>query len=449
MNLSKGLDLPITGQPEQVIHEGPAIRSVAINGADFKGLKPKILVAEGDMVKTGQPLFVHKDAPEIQYTSPASGRIRAINRGPKRVLETIVIDLSENNGDYTFAAYLAGGLKKLKREEVQDNLYKSGLWTSFRTRPYSKVPLTGAVPNSIFVTSIDTDPLSADPAIIIDQSLEEYAYGLEVISKLTDGSVHVCQAPNGVKPKKEIERVVYHEFSGPHPAGLAGTHIHFIDPVHAEKTVWTIDYQDVISIGRLFVTGRLDVERIISIAGPLAETPRLVATRVGASTMDLTDGEIKPDIPCRVVSGSVLSGSIASDQFAFLGRYHKQITLMEEDKKQEVLGWLIPGFKKYSFINVHFSSLLRRILKFPFGTNQRGSRRAMVPLGSYERVVPLDILPTQLLRSILIMDTDQAQKLGALELDEEDLALCTFICHSKHEYGEALRATLDKIEKEG
>ncbi len=191
MNLNKGLDLPITGKPEQAIHQGPAIHSVAVNGADYKGLKPRLLVAEGDMVKTGQPLFVHKDAPEVQYTSPASGRIRAINRGPKRVLETIVIDLAENNGDYTFAAYLAGGLGKLKREEVQDNLYKSGLWTAFRTRPYSKVPLTGAVPNSIFVTSIDTDPLAADPAVVIKESLEDYSYGLQVISKLTDGNVHV------------------------------------------------------------------------------------------------------------------------------------------------------------------------------------------------------------------------------------------------------------------
>lgn len=448
MNLKKGLDLPILGEPEQVIHDGPAVRSVAVNAADFIGLKPRLLVSEGDSVKTGQPLFIHKDSPEIQYTSPASGRIRAINRGARRALETIVIDLSENNGDYTFAAYLAGGLNKVTREEAQDNLYKSGLWTSFRTRPYSKVPSAGDVPNSIFVTAMDSNPLAADASVIIEKSIDDFNAGLEIIAKLTDGKVHVCHAPNGVKPAK-IDDVKYHTFSGPHPAGLAGTHIHFIEPVHSERSVWSINYQDVISIGRLFLSGRLDVERVIALAGPLASKPRLISTRVGASTLDLTEGEIKDDTPCRVISGSVLTGRHAVEQFAFLGRYDTQITLMEEDRKREVLGWLIPRFSKYSFINVHLSSLFRRSFKFPFGTNLNGSPRAMVPLGSYERVIPMDILPTQLLRAILVKDTDQAQKLGVLELAEEDLALCSFICHSKYEYGEALRATLDKIEKEG
>ncbi len=448
MNLNKGLDLPILGEPEQVIHEGPAVRSVAVTASDYIGLKPRILVSEGDSVKTGQPLFIHKDAPEIQYTSPASGRIRAINRGPRRALETIVIDLSENNGDYTFAAYLAGGLNKLTREEAQDNLYKSGLWTSFKTRPYSKVPQTGEVPSSIFVTAMDTNPLAADASVIIEKSQDDFNAGLEIITKLTDGKVHVCHAPKAVK-QANIENVKYHDFSGPHPAGLAGTHIHFIEPVHAEKSVWSINYQDVIAIGRLFLTGRLDVERVVAICGPLAAKPRLIATRIGASTQDLTENEIKDGTPCRVISGSVLTGRHAVDQFAYLGRYETQITLMEEDQKRDILGWLIPRFSKYSFNNVHLSSLFRKTFKFAMGTNLNGSPRAMVPLGSYERVVPMDILPTQLLRSILIKDTDQAQRLGVLELAEEDLALCSFICHSKYEYGEALRATLDKIEKEG
>ncbi|WP_373282422.1 hypothetical protein [Pseudovibrio denitrificans] len=208
-------------------------------------------------------------------------------------------------------------------------------------------------------------------------------------------------------------------------------------------------YQDVIAIGNLFLTGELDVSRVVSVAGPLATKPRLVTTRVGADLTELLAGETLPGVPARVVSGSILSGTIAEDQFAFLGRYHTQVTLMEEDRKQDVVGWVRPFMTKWSNLNVHPSGFFRSKLKFPFGTNKNGSIRAIVPLGTYEKVMPLDVLPTQLLRALMVLDTDMAQKLGALELDEEDLALCTFICHSKNEYGAALRANLDKIEKEG
>lgn len=449
MKLSKGLDLPILGDPVQEIHRGPQVRRVAVNGLDYIGLKPRMMVAEGDTVAKGQPLFVHKEAPEVFYTAPAAGRIEAVNRGPKRVLETIVIEVDETGGEITFDDHAPDALGAVTADEARNTLFRSGLWTSFRTRPFSKVPLVGDVPRSIFVTAMDSEPLAPDAGLIIKRAADDFAAGLKIIAKLTDGNVFVCHYPRDDLPGRDLERVVFRDFDGPHPAGLAGTHIHFIDPVTAEKTVWTIGYQDVIAIGRLFATGRLDTERIISIAGPLATTPRLLRTRLGASTDELTNGEIDAATPCRIISGSVLGGRVAAGHFAYLGRYHRQITLMEEDTRREVLGWLIPKMEKYSFINVQLSSLVRRTRKFAFGTNLNGSPRAMVPLGSYERVVPMDILPTQLLRAIVIRDTDTAQALGVLELDEEDLALCTFVCHSKYEFGEALRASLEKIEKEG
>ncbi|HAT85661.1 MAG TPA: NADH:ubiquinone reductase (Na(+)-transporting) subunit A [Rhizobiales bacterium] len=449
MKLKKGLDLPITGAPVQTIHEGPKITKVALSGRDFIGLKPKMMVAEGDKVKKGQPLFVHKESPDVNYVAPGGGTIVAINRGARRVLETIVIALDENEEEISFESCNKDSLHELSRKAVQQRLYESGLWTSFKTRPFSYVPTQDSVPNSIFVTAMDTDPLCADAATIINEKSESFSSGLDVLAHLTDGSVFVCHKPHDVIPASTSTSVRQEIFDGPHPAGLAGTHIHFLDPVTAEKTVWSIGYAEVIAIGDLFLSGNLNTDRVISLAGPLAVNPRLVRTRVGASTDELTADEVEIGIDCRVISGSILSGVAAHDQFAYLSWCARQITLIKEDQDQSILGWINPSPKNYSFLNVHLSSLVRWSKKFPFGSNLNGGRRAMVPIGSYERVIPMDMLPTQLLRALLVLDTDQAQLLGALELDEEDLALCSFICHSKYEYGAALRASLTKIEKEG
>ena len=449
MKLKKGLDLPITGAPVQTIHEGPKITKVAVNGQDFIGLKPKMLVAEGDKVKKGQPLFLHKASEDVMYVAPGGGTVTKINRGARRVLETIVIALDETEEEVTFETTDAKAVASLPRETVQKRLYESGQWTFFKTRPYSYIPLQDSVPNSIFVTAMDTDPLAADAKVIIDANSDAFAVGLDALSTLTDGLVYVCHDPQTKLPGTTASNIKSETFEGPHPAGLPGTHIHFLDPVDANKTVWSISYADVIAIGNLFTTGKIDTTRVISLAGPLATNPRLVETRIGASTDELTADEAETGIDCRVVSGSILSGTHAHDQFAYLGHATRQITLIEEDVKQRVLGWINPAQGSWSFNNVHLNSLFGAGKKFAFGSNLRGGRRAMVPIGSYERVVPMDILPTQLLRAILTVDTDLAQKLGALELAEEDLALCTFVCHSKYEYGDALRVNLTKIEKEG
>lgn len=449
MKLKRGLDLPITGAPVQTVHQGARVTKVALNGRDFEGLKPTMLVNEGDKVKKGQPLFIHKESPDVQYVAPGGGTITALNRGPKRVLETIVIELDENEQAVEFAAIEPKKLKDAGRDEIQKTLYASGLWTSFKTRPYSKVPAQDTVPNSIFVTAMDTEPCAADPSVIIAEYEKSFSFGLDVISKLTDGNVFLCHETGKSVPGGTAPSIQLADFSGPHPAGLAGTHIHYLDPVFGTKIVWSIGYQDVIAIGELFLTGQLNFDRIIAIAGPRAKSPRLVRTRLGASLDELVKDEVDGDDKLRVVSGSILSGTHAHDQFAYLGRYHKQVTLITEDDKQVLLGWINPARDTYSVLNVHFTSFVRGIRKFAFGSNQNGSRRAMVPLGTFERLMPLELLPTQLLRALLVLDTDEAQKLGALELDEEDLALCTFACPAKYEYGEALRASLQKIEKEG
>jgi len=446
VKVKKGLDLPISGSPEQKITEGNAVSKVAIVGFDYAGMKPTMAVQIGDQVKKGQLLFEDKKISGVKYTSPASGTVIEINRGEKRVFQSIVVEVSGSDS-IEFPKYDASDLAGLQREQVVSGLVDSGLWTAFRTRPYSKVPALDATPNSIFVTAMDTNPLAANPEIVIQQDEKSFNEGLTIISKLTEGRVFVCAASDSSIKLSGTERIVLEEFSGVHPAGNAGTHIHFLDPVSDKKQVWTISYQDIIAIGKLFITGELSVERVFSLAGPMVKNPRLVKSRLGANISELLADELKSG-GHRSISGSVFGGRTAKHTVDYIGRYAQQVSVLEEATEREFMGWLSPGANKFSVMNIYLSKLFSGKL-FNFTTTTNGSDRAMVPLGAYEQVMPLDILPTQLLRALLVGDTEQAQLLGCLELDEEDLSLCTFVCPGKYEYGPILRDNLTLIEKEG
>ena len=435
----------MAGEPEQVIHEGKALTHVALLGGDYPGIKPRMLVSAGDRVCLGQPLFTDKHT-DVPYTSPASGIVASINRGAKRALQSVVVKI-EGNEEETFTAHSRTELAAIEREQLQKALVGSGLWTAFRARPYGKVPAPDSTPHSIFVTAIDTNPLAPDPQVVAQEHSQDFADGLVLISKLSDGKVFLCTAPGAELSTPPIHTLEVAQFSGPHPAGLVGTHIHFLDPVSTAKTVWHISYQDVIAMAKLFVGGRLWTERVVSLAGPSVLRPRLVRTRLGASTEELLRDELRP-APSRAVSGSLLSGRRALDSTSFLGRYHNQISALPEGGRREFLGWISPGRDKFSGINAFVSSVLPKKL-FHLDTSQNGSPRAMVPIGNFETVVPLDILPTPLLKALLVRDTDTAQALGCLELDEEDLALCSYVCCSKYDYGSALRDSLTQIEKYG
>ncbi|AWT09702.1 Na(+)-translocating NADH-quinone reductase subunit A [Stutzerimonas frequens] len=444
INIKRGLDLPIAGAPAQRIEAGRPVRSVAVIGFDYPTMKPTMAVQVGDRVKLGQLLFSDKKSPGVNYTAPGAGVVSAVHRGEKRVLQSVVIDL-DGDEEVTFASYSPAQLDGLSSEQVRENLQQSGLWTALRTRPFSKVPAIDATPASIFVTAIDTHPLAADPAVIIAEQAEAFEAGLKVLGNLA--KVFLCKAPNASLPGESLAKVQVESFNGPHPAGLAGTHIHFLDPVSASKSVWSIGYQDVIAVGKLFTSGRLSVERVVSLAGPVVEQPRLVRARLGANLDELTAGELQPGAN-RVVSGSVLGGRTAHGAFAYLGRYHQQVSCLREGKEREMLHYLRAGVEKHSILNIYISKLMGG-KKFAFSTSTNGSPRAMVPVGNYEEVMPLDVLPTQLLRALIVGDTEVAQKLGCLELDEEDLALCTYVCAGKYEYGPILRDNLTRIEKEG
>ncbi len=446
IKIKKGLDLPIKGEPAQVISDGRKVKRVALIGYDYPGMKPTLKVSIGDKVKTGQLLFTDKKMEGVNYTSPGAGTVVSIDRGLKRAFESIVIEL-EGDGEITFKKYSPEELDGLKIEEVKSLLLESGQWTSLRERPFGKVADPSVVPCSVFVTAMDSNPLSPSIEKIVEGKEKDLSNGLKVISKLTEGKTFVCKSPSEDVRFESLPNVTVEEFAGPHPAGLPGTHIHFLDPVHSGKKVWHIGIQDVIAIGKLFTTGKLSLERVVSLAGPSVLNPRLIKTRVGASVSDLVEGELREG-DNRVISGSVFNGRTAEENLGYIGKFHQQITVLREGRERKFFGWLGLGFNQYSVKNILISSLFRR-KKFDFTTSMEGGKRAIIPVENYDKVMPLDIIPTYLLRSLAVDDIEEAEKLGCLELIEEDLALCTFVCAAKNDYGTLLRRNLTLIEKEG
>jgi Na+-transporting NADH:ubiquinone oxidoreductase subunit A len=445
IKIKKGLDLPIEGAPEQKVHPGPTVTRVAILGEEYNGMRPTMHVQVGDAVKKGQLLFEDKKNPGVKFTAPAAGEVIEVNRGAKRVLQSVVIKL-KGDDEVTFPTFDDALLATAERSAISELLVESGSWTAIRTRPYSKNPAVGSTPSSIFVSAMDTNPLAGDPQIIIADRKEDFAFGLKVLAKLTDGKVFVSKAP-GADIHTGDAIVDVNEFAGPHPAGLVGTHIHHLDPVGMKKFVWHVGYQDVIAIGSLLKTGKLDTTKVVSIAGPAAKSPKLVSTVLGASIDELVVDQ-KIDGPVRVISGSILNGTTAQGPQAYVGRYHNQVSLLVEDKEKKLFGWAKPGSNQHSVTRAYLGHLSPKRL-FNMTTTTNGSDRSMVPIGNYERIMPLDIIPTLLLRDLLSGDSDGASSLGALELDEEDLSLCTYVCPGKYNYGPVLRECLTKIEEEG
>ncbi len=448
----KGLNIPVSGAPGPSIDEGRTVRSVAVLGRDYVGLKPRMLVQEGDKVALGDALFFDKRDPDVMFTAPGTGTVASINRGERRALLSVVIELDPGaEGAIRFPELAAGSIDALAVDKIREVLQSSGQWTAFRTRPFSRVPMSDSTPRSIFVTATDTNPLAADPGAIVTAREAEFEAGLAIVAKLTEGPVYLCTGENWSATTGDTDRVEHAVFSGPHPAGLVGTHIHHLDPVGADRTVWHIGYQDVIAIGELFTSGRIATKRVIALGGPAVEKPRLVSTRLGASTDELTAGELDRGGAAgpgpRVISGSVLSGRRASGPEAYLGRYHVQVSAIPAGGSRRLLGWLPFRSKAFSFTGLFASRQQRRLENLTTGSH--GGATGIIPVDAFDKIVPLDIATVPLLRALLIKDTDEAQALGCLELDAEDLALCSFVCPGKNDFGTVLSVNLEQIEREG
>lgn len=446
IKIKRGLDIPLAGAPSAEIESAPATRAVALLGGDYHGMKPTMAVQVGDVVKRGDLLFTDKKCEGVRYTAPAGGRVASINRGAQRAFQSIVIEI-DGDEPAKFEQFSSESARKLPAETIKQQLIDSGQWTALKARPFGRVADPATTPTGVFITAIDTHPHAPDPEQVIALEAEAFEMGQVLLANLVACPVYLCAAPGAQMPQAVHERLSRHDFAGPHPAGLAGTHVHFLMGASVEKIAWTIGYQDVIAMGRLFLDGALYTDRIISLAGPAVSRPRLISSRVGADLQALVAGEQHGE-DARLLSGSVLGGRAVQSDTAYLGRYHQQVALLPEGRDRAFMGWLSPGLQKHSVMGIYLSSWLGS-KPLAMSTNTNGSERAMVPVGAYEKVMPLDILPTQLLRALLVGDTETAQALGCLELDEEDLALCTYVCPGKYEYGGILRDNLTQIEKEG
>lgn len=418
IRIRRGLDIALSDAPRQALHEYGKVRSVAISGHDFPDIRPEFRVEPGDRVKEGQVIFVDRKRPQIAFTSPAAGIVAAINRGRRRSLDSVVIQIDGNEAE-TFSMPSASP----SPDDIRELLLRSGLWPSFLTRPFGRIPAPNAVADAIFVTAIDTNPLAPDPRFAISLHAEDFRRGLGALLTLTQGLLFICQAPGPPLCENTSERLRPVTVSGPHPAGLPGTHIHHLAPVgDGRHSVWQIGYQDVIAVGRLISTGRLWTDRIVAVAGSGVRDPSLARLKLGASLDEALENELR-DGPARVISGPVLSGR----ESGYLGRYHNQITVIARGDEHPA-----PSL----------TSRFRRLLE---GTPDM----AIVPREAFERVMPLDILPVPLLRALSVGDVETAKDLGCLELVEEDLALISHVCTTGTDYGALLRDVLDQLAGDG
>jgi Na+-transporting NADH:ubiquinone oxidoreductase subunit A len=393
----------------------------------------------GDRVRIGQTLFVDRRHPELRFPSPASGTVSAVHRGDARRFIGVEVQVGVTKF-VEFPPVRLSDLRSWSREKTTERLLEAGDWIALHARPFGRIATPGNPPAAIFVRAMDSNPLAADAAVVLRERPEDLLVGLTALSRLTDGSLYLCSGPGAIEAPLEVERLELVEFVGPHPAGLVGTHIHHLLPVSSDRRVWYVGYQDVLAIGHLFRTGRPDPSRIISLAGPAMRSPRLLRTTIGAGTEDLVDGELNIE-SCRIISGSILSGRTATRPGAFLGRYHEQLCAIPERAPQASGAWWVPSWKR-----------LRRVPWWratPAWSNElHGESTAFCPLDLFERGFPLRLPISPLLRALAAGDARAAAAFGALELDEEDLALSSYLCASKLEYGPLLRTVLNQLAEQ-
>ncbi len=444
VKLKKGLDIRIKGGAEKILAADVESSLYGVKPVDFPGLTPKLDVKPGDKVSAGSTLFHDKIRPEIKFTSPVSGKVLSLERGDRRKLLEVVI---EKEGD-EFIDFGRSDPGMFSREKIKETLLNSGLWPAIRQRPYHIVANHTDVPKSIFISGFDTSPLAPDYNFITDNSSEtHFRSGISALKKLTDGKINLVLNGKGGSSEllKNAAEVDISHFSGPHPAGNVGIHIHHLDPVNKGDIVWFVNLQDVLAIGRLFEEGIYKQERIIALTGSEVLHPQYYRVRTGVSVAGLVNGNVTAG-KLRYISGNVLTGSKIEPE-GYLGYYDSQVTVIPEGDYYEFFGWMMPGTDKFSFYKIFTSSLIPR-KSYKLDTNFHGGERAFVMTGQYEKVLPMDIYPVQLLKAILAEDIDLMENLGIYEIAEEDFALCEFICPSKIEIQSIVRNGLDLMHKE-
>ncbi|QZT39050.1 Na(+)-translocating NADH-quinone reductase subunit A [Halosquirtibacter xylanolyticus] len=444
IKLKKGLNIPLQGEAEKTMKKASPSQTYAIKPTDFPGLTPKLSVKEGATVKAGSPLFYDKSNPEVKFTSPVSGEVVAVVRGERRrILEVVV----KADNEIVYEEFQKGSPSSLKREEIKESLLTSGLWPMLKMRPYGIVARPADTPKDIFISCFDSAPLASDYEFVLAEEQKHFQVGIDALSKLTDGSVHLgLPADSSNKMFGAIQGVKTTKFSGPHPAGNVGVQIAHISPINKGDIYWTIAPQDVVNIGRLFEKGIYDAKRVIALTGSPLKSPEYVETLIGANISSVMQESIDAENN-RIISGDVLTGTQVEID-GHMSFYSNQVTILPEGNYYEMFGWALPGLGKFSPSRTFFSWLGSKARKFTMDTNFHGEERAFVVTGEYEKVLPMDILPVQLFKSILVNDIDKMEQLGIYEVIEEDIALCEYVCTSKIDIQKILRDGINTMIKE-
>ncbi|MPQ45892.1 Na(+)-translocating NADH-quinone reductase subunit A [Marinifilum sp. N1E240] len=443
--IKKGLDIKLIGKAEKVLEKADRSETYAIKPTDFPGLTPKLKVKVDAEVKAGSPLFFDKYCPEVNFASPVSGKVIAVNRGERRKILEVVI---QADAEIQYEEFKKADPNGLSREEIKEELLKSGLWSFVRQRPYDVIANPSDTPKAIFISAFDTAPLAADVDFLLEGEAEAFQAGIDALAKLTDGKVHLNINPNMNQAKvfSDVKNASVNQFSGAHPAGNAGVQIHHLDPINKGEIAWVVSPQEVVFIGRLFNKGIYDVSRKVALCGSEVKTPCYFEMISGASVRNVLKGKLKDDEKIRVISGNVLTGTHISED-NYLGAYDSQITVIPEGDQFEFLGWAMPGLKKFSMSKTFFSWMTPK-REYRLDANLNGEHRAYVVTGEYEKVLPMDVLPVHLIKSILIEDIDQMEQLGIYEVAPEDFALCEFVCTSKINVQDIIRKGIDLMIKE-
>ncbi len=445
IKIKRGLDIRLVGEAEKSIETIDAPDTFAIKPTDFKGLTPKLSAREGDEVKAGSPLFFHKDDNRLNIPSPVSGEVVEIVRGAKRKIMAVRI-LADKQTNYI--DFGKADASSLSGEEVKEKLLKSGVWSYIRQRPYNVIANPDDKPKAVFISAFDSAPLAPDYDFIMEGQADAFQAGIDALAKLTEGKVHLNVNGKG-NPSSVfagVKGVQLNKISGPHPAGNVGIQIHHIDPIGKGEKVWTVNPQDVVIIGKLFLEGKYNATKIVAITGFQVSNPKYYKVLQGTPLKNILDGKLAGD-KNRIISGNALTGDKESMD-GFTGYYHSQITVIPEGDEPEFMGWLAPGFNKFSASRTFFTWLTPGSKKFQLDTGMHGEERAFVMSGEYEKVLPMDIYPVQLLKASLANDIELMEGLGIYEVDEEDFALCEYVCTSKIEVQSILREGLDLVRVE-
>ncbi len=446
-SIKKGLDIRIAGKPVDTVTEAPTPAFLALKPGDFLGIKPKLMVAEGDKVKVGQPLLYAKKFPDLKFCAPAGGTVREIRRGARRALTEVIIERDAQEEWVEYPVYTADRVGNLAPEKITSHLLESGMWPVIRQRPFAKIPLSTQQPMAIYVNGMDTEPLACDPNVAINGRDADFQLGIDILSRLTKGKTYLTlKADHPVASAfQNVRNAETHYFKGPHPAGLVGTHIRRIEPLRRNEVIWYLRAVDVADIGAFFRTGKFPVERIVAVSGDGIQQPAYLKIRKGAQLSSFLEGRLGSG-KMRYISGTILTGT-ATDYKGYFGFYDTTCTVLPESDQRDFMGWAMPGWKKYSTFRAFGSSLIPRKV-YHLDTRKNGGVRPIVNVGAWEKMLALDIHISYLVRAILANDFEEAEKLGLLELSEEDVALCTFACPSKMELGPIIRQGLDLFEKE-